>query len=108
MLAAAGLEFVDRGTAHVINECPELDLAVRALAPGGLAWPGVEAVGYDGFAEAMRLRIRLDHGAGPRRLRPAPTAIFMGIGQTATHLLALRAASRAGPVAAVPVPVVCL
>jgi hypothetical protein len=30
MLAAAGLEFVGRGTAEVIYELPDLDLTVRA------------------------------------------------------------------------------
>ena len=35
MLADAGLEFVDRGTAQVINEFPDLDLAARALAAAG-------------------------------------------------------------------------
>jgi SAM-dependent methyltransferase len=58
MLADTGLEFVDRGTAQVINECPDLDLAVRALASGGPAWPALQAVGYDRFAEAIREAIR--------------------------------------------------
>jgi SAM-dependent methyltransferase len=58
MLADAGLEFVDRGTAQVINECPDLDLAVRALASGGPAWPALQAVGYDRFAAAIREVIR--------------------------------------------------
>jgi SAM-dependent methyltransferase len=58
MLADAGLEFVDRGTAQVINEYPDLDLAVRALASGGPAWPALQAVGYDRFAEVIREAIR--------------------------------------------------
>ena len=58
MLADAGLEFVDRGTAQVINEWPDLDLAVRALASGGPSWPALQAVGYDRFAEAVREAIR--------------------------------------------------
>jgi SAM-dependent methyltransferase len=58
MLADAGLEFVDRGTARVINECPDLDLAVRALASTGPAWPALQAVGHDRFAEAIREAIR--------------------------------------------------
>lgn len=53
MLADAGLEFVDRGTAQVVNEWPDLDLAVRALAASGPSWPALEAVGYDRFAETM-------------------------------------------------------
>jgi len=58
MLTDAGLEFVDRGTAQVVNEWPDLDLAVRALASGGPAWPAVQWVGYDRFAEAIRQAIR--------------------------------------------------
>jgi SAM-dependent methyltransferase len=58
MLADAGLEFIDRGTAQVINECPDLDLAVRALASGGPAWPAMQAVGYDRFAEVIREAVR--------------------------------------------------
>jgi SAM-dependent methyltransferase len=58
MLADAGLEFVDRGTAQVVNECPDLDLAVRALASGGPAWPALQAVGYVRFAEAISEAVR--------------------------------------------------
>ena len=54
MLAGAGLEFVARGAAQVVNEWPDVDLAVRALASGGPSWPALQAVGYDRFAEAMR------------------------------------------------------
>jgi SAM-dependent methyltransferase len=58
MLADAGLEFVDRGTAQVINEWPDLDLAVRALASAGPSWPAVQAVGQDRFADVVREAIR--------------------------------------------------
>ncbi len=58
MLADAGLEFVDRGTAQAINEFPDLDLAVRALAAGGPSWPALQAVGYDRFAQVVREAIR--------------------------------------------------
>ncbi len=58
MLADAGLEFVDRGTAQVINEWPDLDLAVRALASAGPSWPAVQAVGRDRFAEVVGEAIR--------------------------------------------------
>ena len=54
MLADADLEFVDRGTALAVNEWPDLDLAVRALAAAGPSWPALQAVGYDRFAEAVR------------------------------------------------------
>lgn len=86
MLADTGLEFVDRGTAQVINEWPDLDLAARArfggavlarLAGGGLRplrrgdprgdTPHV----HQGSRCPDRLRVRLDHGAGAWRLIPA-------------------------------------
>ncbi len=54
MLADAGLEFAGRGAAQVINEFPDLDLAIRALAAAGPSWPAVKHVGQDRFAEAMR------------------------------------------------------
>jgi SAM-dependent methyltransferase len=54
MLADAGLEFIGRGAAQVINEWPDLDLAVRGSAAGGPAWPAIQNVGYDKFAEATR------------------------------------------------------
>ena len=58
MLADAGLEFVDRGTAEVVNEWPDLDLAVRALASAGPSWPALQAVGYDRFAGRVSEAIR--------------------------------------------------
>jgi hypothetical protein len=58
MLNDAGLEFADRGTAQVINELPDLDLAVRALAAAGPTWPAIQNVGYDTFAEALRQALR--------------------------------------------------
>jgi hypothetical protein len=54
MLKAAGLVVVDRGTADVVNELPDLDLAVRALAAAGPSWPAIQNVGYDRFADAVR------------------------------------------------------
>ena len=58
MLADAGLEFAVRGKAEVINELPDIDLTVRALAAAGAAWPALQQVGYDRFAEAMREALR--------------------------------------------------
>jgi hypothetical protein len=58
MLADAGLEFVDRGTAEVVNEWPDLDLAARALASAGPSWPALQAVGYDRFAGRVSEAIR--------------------------------------------------
>lgn len=53
MLAALGLEFADRGAAQVINEFPDLDLAVRALVAAGPSWPALQHAGQDRFTEAM-------------------------------------------------------
>ncbi len=58
MLGEAGLEFVDRGAAQVINELPDLDLTVRALAASGPSWPALQHVGYDQFAETMHKALR--------------------------------------------------
>ncbi len=58
MLAAAGLEFAGRGTAQVVNEWPDLDLAVRAAASAGPSWPALQEVGYERFAVAVREAIR--------------------------------------------------
>lgn len=58
MLGEAGLEFAGRGTAEVINELPDLDLMVRALAAAGPSWPALQQAGYDRFAETMREAMR--------------------------------------------------
>jgi len=58
MLADAGLEFAGRGKAEVINELPDLDLTVRALAAAGPSWPALHHAGYDQFAKAMRETLR--------------------------------------------------
>lgn len=54
MLGDCGLKFVDRGSAQVICEFPDLDLAVRALAAAGPSWPALQHAGYERFAETMR------------------------------------------------------
>jgi SAM-dependent methyltransferase len=68
MLADAGLEFADRGTAKVVNEWPDLDVAVRAMAAAGPSWPALQRAGYDRFADAMREAIRplFSEGLGVR------------------------------------------
>ena len=64
MLADAGLEFVDRGTAQVVNEWPDVDLAARALASAGPSWPALQQAGYDRFVSAVREAIRPLYTAG--------------------------------------------
>jgi SAM-dependent methyltransferase len=54
MLADAGLELAGRGTAQAVNEWPDLDVAVRALASAGPSWPALREVGYERFASAVR------------------------------------------------------
>jgi ubiquinone/menaquinone biosynthesis C-methylase UbiE len=54
MLADAALEFAGRGTAQVVNEFPDLELAVRALAAAGPSWPALRHVGQERFTAAMR------------------------------------------------------
>jgi SAM-dependent methyltransferase len=58
MLVDAGLEFAGRGTAQAIIELPDLDMAVRALAAAGPAWPALQQAGPDRFAEAVREALR--------------------------------------------------
>ncbi len=54
MLAATGFELVERGTVDVVNEWPDVEMAVRALAAAGPSFPAIEAVGYETFCEALR------------------------------------------------------
>ncbi len=58
MLTDAGLTLAGRGTAEVVNELPDLDLAVRALAAAGPSWPVLQHTGYDRFAAVMREALR--------------------------------------------------
>ena len=58
MLADAGLQFAGRGTAQVVSELPDLDLAVRAFAAARPSWPALQHVGYDHFADALREALR--------------------------------------------------
>lgn len=54
MLRATDFELLDQGNVEVINEWPDVDTAVRALAAAGPSVPAIEAVGYDNFCEALR------------------------------------------------------
>ena len=53
MLRAADFDLLDQGTVEVINEWPDVDTAVRALAAAGPSVPAIEAVGYDNFCRAV-------------------------------------------------------
>ena len=54
MLGATEFELLDQGTVEVVNEWPDVDTAVRALAAAGPSVPAIEAVGYDNFCDALR------------------------------------------------------
>jgi SAM-dependent methyltransferase len=54
MFAAAGIEAVERGTSTVLNEWPDVETAVRALAAAGPCIPAIEAVGYERFTADLR------------------------------------------------------
>ena len=54
MLTAAGFELTDRGTVEVVNEWPDVDTAVRALASAGPSIPAIHAIGRDAFCQALR------------------------------------------------------
>ena len=54
MLDAAGFRPREGGTVTVVNEWPDVDIAVRALAAAGPSVPAIEAVGFDTFCDALR------------------------------------------------------
>ncbi len=54
MLTAAGFRPRERGAVTVVNEWPDLDIAVRALAAAGPSVPAIQAVGLDVFCDGLR------------------------------------------------------
>jgi hypothetical protein len=64
MLAQAGLEFAARGAAQVLNEFPDLDLAVRALAAAGPSRAAIHHAGFDRFAPALHQALAPLHVPG--------------------------------------------
>jgi SAM-dependent methyltransferase len=54
MLTSAGFRPRQRGTVTVVNEWPDIDIAVRALAAAGPSVPAIDAVGFDTFCDALR------------------------------------------------------
>lgn len=54
MLSATGFEVGAAGTVEVVNEWPDVDTAVRALAAAGPATPAIESVGHDAFCDVLR------------------------------------------------------
>lgn len=54
MLAATGFRLRRAGTVTVVNEWPDIDIAVRALAAAGPSVPAIDAVGLEPFCDALR------------------------------------------------------
>ena len=54
MLTSTGFTPRAQGTVTVVNEWPDVDIAVRALAAAGPSVPAINAVGFDNFCEALR------------------------------------------------------
>jgi ubiquinone/menaquinone biosynthesis C-methylase UbiE len=54
MLKTTGFEGLQRGTVTVVNEWPDIDIAVRALVSAGPSVPAIRAVGLDHFCDALR------------------------------------------------------
>lgn len=54
MLRATRFAIEDTGTVEVVNEWPDVDTAVRALAAAGPSIPAIESIGYDGFCDVLR------------------------------------------------------
>ncbi len=53
MLRETGFDVLDQGTIDVVNEWPDVETAVRALAAAGPSVPAIRAVGYDTFCQAL-------------------------------------------------------
>jgi SAM-dependent methyltransferase len=54
MLKATGFGNAERGTVNVVNEWPDVEIAVRALAAAGPSVPAIRSVGVDHFCDALR------------------------------------------------------
>ena len=54
MLSATGFILDTRGTVNVVNELPDVDIAMRALAAAGPSVPAIRAVGLNAFCDAVR------------------------------------------------------
>jgi len=59
MLAVTGFDLTDRGVVTVVNEWPDVETAVRALAAAGPSVPAITAVGYERFCDALRAAMAL-------------------------------------------------
>ena len=64
MLKATGFERLERGTVTVVNEWPDVEIAVRALVAAGPSVPAIREVGLDDFCDALRSVIEPMHVPG--------------------------------------------
>jgi ubiquinone/menaquinone biosynthesis C-methylase UbiE len=64
MLKATGFERLERGTVTVVNEWPDIGIAVRSLVAAGPSVPAIRAVGLDAFCDALRSVIEPMHVPG--------------------------------------------
>jgi ubiquinone/menaquinone biosynthesis C-methylase UbiE len=64
MLKATGFERLERGTVTVVNEWPDIEIAVRALVAAGPSIPAIRAVGLNDFCDALRSVIEPMHVPG--------------------------------------------
>jgi SAM-dependent methyltransferase len=53
MLESAGFRFLQRGSVEVVNEWPDVQTAVRALAAAGPSIPPIEAIGYEALCDSL-------------------------------------------------------
>ncbi len=53
-LESTGFELLERGSAVVVNEWPDVTTAVRAMAAAGPSIPAIEEIGYDAFCDSLR------------------------------------------------------
>ena len=64
MLTSTGFQPCERGAVTVVNEWPDTDVAVRALAAAGPSAPAIDAVGVDAFCDALREALEPMHVPG--------------------------------------------
>lgn len=64
MLTSTGFRPREGGTVTVVNEWPDVDIAVRALAAAGPSVPAIDAVGWHAFCDQLREVIEPLHADG--------------------------------------------
>jgi hypothetical protein len=57
MFASAGIEVTERGRSIVVNEWPDVAIAVRALSAAGPSVPAITAVGRERFEAELAVAL---------------------------------------------------